>query len=106
MQLDLFAAAPAPRWWLGETPEAQAERLGWEARCLREMAQAGGSVVYCFPGLMGAHHERLVSKGLATRETLGPRPMPDDWPYGRKDWAMRAGVQHRYTLTAAGWARL
>lgn len=106
MQLDLFAERPAPRWWLGETPEAQAERLGWEGRCLREMAERGGFAVCCFPGYMGSHHERLVAKGLATRETLGPRPMPEDWPYGKADWAERAGVQHRYTLTDAGRVRL
>lgn len=83
-----------------------AEREGWQRRCLREMEAAGGSAVCCFPGFMGAFHEGLVEKGLASKETLGPRPMPGDWPYGKKDWAERAGMQHRYTLTDAGRAQL
>lgn len=104
-QLDLFAP-PTARAWLGETLEAQAQSLGWEHRCLTEMAEDGGSVVYCYPGFMGAHHERLVAKGFAERETLGPRPMPADWPHGKKDWASRAGTQHRYSITTAGAAEL
>lgn len=78
------------------------ERLGWERRCLRDMVSAGGTLTYAFPGFMGAACERLVAKGLATRETLGSPPRPEWWTHGIKAWRTRVGVENRYTITDAG----
>lgn len=107
-QIDLFLIdEPAPRAWLGETPEAQAQRGGWEARCLREMG--AGPVVYCYPGFMGSHHERLVAQGLAERQAAGFLAPPEGLnARALKAWGWNSADHplFRYTLTDAGRARL
>lgn len=107
MQLDLFSAPPAApaRWWLGEGDEAQAQQLGWESRCLADMATGDGTLTYCFPGFMGAVCERLVAKGLATKEPAGFLDPPAGVkPATLKQWGWRREDHplFRYALTDRG----
>lgn len=80
------------------------EREGWMRRALRELEHV--PALYCYPGFMGAVHERLTARGLASKETIGPAPMPPGWDMTAKEWADRAGTLHRYTITPAGLAEL
>ena len=100
-QLDLFAEPSAPRWWLGEGEEAQAEHLAWERRALSDMAEHG--LIYECPGFMGAVCERLLAKGLAAKEFVGFRKPPESvTPRQLKAWGWRSEDHplFRYTRRA------
>jgi len=86
---------------------SEAERMGWERRALSDMAAA--PLVYCFPGFMGAVCERLVEKGLATKQSAGFMAPPENvTPRQLKGWGWRAEdyALFRYTITAGGRAAL
>lgn len=104
IQADLFIS-PAPTY-IHRPPEAEA--LGWESRALDDLMD--GPALACPGGFMGHVYERLVAKGLATREDAGfmqpPKGLdgrPVKWPQGHRaaDYP-----QSRYTLSAAGRAIL
>lgn len=107
MQLDLFPPPAAP---LVTTPPdfngSEKERLGWERRALSDMAER--PLVCCYPGFMGAVCERLVAKGLATKEPAGFLPPPDLPPKKLKQmrWRSEDYPQFRYAPTIAGRAIL
>lgn len=89
-QLDLFAVKADPIDFNG----SEADRLGWERRALSDMEQ--GPLVCCYPGFMGAVCERLVAKGLATKEPAGFLPPPDLPPASLKKMGRRAEDYPRF----------
>jgi hypothetical protein len=97
-QLDLFDAPPCAPW----SPDSEADRLGWESRLLQDLAD--GPRVYCFPGFTGAICERLVAKGLVSKEARGQMAAPE-WiktPADRR-WFKASGphpqFEYRIALT-------
>lgn len=104
-QLDLFTqpllpSRAAPR-------EDDSDHLGWERRALEDLTAE--PLVYCFPGFMGTVCERLVSKGLATREPAGFLDPPAGMTarqLNKWGWKSEDHPRFRYTLTAAGRANL
>lgn len=81
----------APKPW---SPDSDETKLGWERRLLSDLQD--GPMVICFPGFTGAICERLVAKGLATREDAGLMPKPANWPK-RAKWERHQ--QYRYAIS-------
>lgn len=110
MQLDLFA--PAAQVYV--PPSDAEDRLGWEHRCLSDLA--AGPRTYCFPGFMGAVCERLVEKGFATRASAGfmdpvarvhtPSYSPAKLKRYVRDYWKDPFPQFTYTITPAGRVHL
>jgi hypothetical protein len=114
VQPDLFEAfAPALRkpWSMED------DYPGWQARFLRELADA--PIVACYPGLTGFHLEALAERGQATREDAGfmePIPYVEGMFLGDKRatpasyarWvaSLEPRPQYRYAITEAGRAAL
>lgn len=110
-QLDLFAPATCKPWSMED------DYPGWQARFLREMAEA--PIVACYPGFTGAMLEALVARGHASREDAGflpHTPYVEGILFGDKP-ATRAQYerwcrererlpQFRYSITTAGRAVL
>ena len=110
-QLDLFAPPPPKAW----RPEDM--NPGWEARFLRELADA--PILACYPGFTGARLEALVERGHATREDAGfleHTPYVEGMLLGDKKatpesyarWCREREPipQFRYAITEAGQAHL
>lgn len=100
-QLELFPSEPLRDWWGVEAERAQ---VAWERRALCDMAAQ--PLVCCFPGFMGAVCERLVGKGLATKQDAGFMSPPPGIPPKKlkKWWRAEDYPQFRYALSTAGRA--
>ncbi len=80
---------------------------GWERRALIDLLD--GPRTYCFPGFMGAVHERLVRRGYAVRETAGfmaPLPGRTATQLKRDGWNEKDHPQFRYSLSDTGRSRV
>ncbi len=58
--------------------DTEAELYGWERAIVRDYLSKGPLTV-CFQGFTGSICERLVVKGLATKEDAGEMPPKSPW---------------------------